>query len=161
MIVFGGYCCDLSGRSGDDLQNEDFYRYDSRAVRVPLLECVNGWPLRTPPAGLIGFAPAFRKRNKYRVPAFGGLYVGVSNSSSTLYVPIQRGLCDLLPLEAPRERSERGTSSGRRDRVNDPGTPNALPWLSWIRRLFMVLARTVTGDEPLRLGPAFARMGLP
>ena len=65
-----------------DVPEEDFYRYDSRAVRLPLLEYVNGLPMRTPPAGLIGFAPSFCKRNSKRVPAFGGLSVGVSNSSS-------------------------------------------------------------------------------
>ena len=49
---------------------EDFYRYDPRAVRVPLLECVNGLPLRTPLAGLIGFVTAFCKEAKTsrRVP---------------------------------------------------------------------------------------------
>jgi hypothetical protein len=54
-----------------------------------------------------------------------------------LYVPNPILFGDLLPLKAPGERSERGAFSGRRDRAHDLGTLQTVPWLSWIRRLFM------------------------
>jgi hypothetical protein len=47
---------------------KDFYRYDSHSVQLPWLECVNGLPLRTPLAGLIGFAPAFCNDAKAKSP---------------------------------------------------------------------------------------------
>jgi len=87
------------------------YRYDSRAVRVPLLEYGNGLPLRTPPAGLIGFASAVYKRNTKRVPAFGGLHVGVSNSSSTSTVQSDAHLSDL-----PLDLGQRGRCASGRGR---------------------------------------------
>jgi hypothetical protein len=53
---------------GYETELEDFYRYDSRAVRVPWLECVNRLPPRTPLAGPIGFAPAFCNEAKKESP---------------------------------------------------------------------------------------------
>jgi hypothetical protein len=56
--------------STSDILEEDFCRYDSRAVQLPWLECVNGLPLRTPLADLKKFATAFCKEAKTsrRVP---------------------------------------------------------------------------------------------
>ena len=89
----------------------DFYRYDFRAVRVPWLECVNGLPLRILPAGLTTFARALCNRDEYRVPAFGGLDVGVSNSSSTSTVQSHARLSDLAS-ELPQ--GDRGAIGGGR-----------------------------------------------
>jgi len=47
---------------------EDSYRYDFHAVLLAWLECGNGLPLRTPPAGLIGFANAFCNEAKAGSP---------------------------------------------------------------------------------------------
>jgi len=78
---------------------------------------VNGLPLRTPLAGPIGFAPAFCKRNIKRVPAFGGLSVGVSNSSSPSTVQSHARLSDLA-LEL-RQSSHRAIGAGGRTSGRD------------------------------------------
>src|SRR5580692_7672791 len=139
-------------------------RFGSVIVFVPRrrrwLVCDQALPMRSPLAPLLTVPRPFCERRR-KFPPSAADYEGVSRSGATLYVPIPSLFGDLLPLKAPGERSERGAFSGRRDRAHDLGTLPAVPRLSRIRRLFMLTARTVTWDELLRLGPAFARMGWP
>jgi len=151
-VLAGASTAGASVIAGNAIYSDTFANSGSGAINLngysPNLVDAGGesWVSASAPAGS-GATDAI-----WQIPAGGGL---------TLYVPIPSPFGDLLPLEAPGERSERGASSGWRDRVRDLGTLPAVPRLSWIRRPFMQTARTVTRDEPLRLGPAFARMGWP